>query len=115
VSAVRFARNLSILTRLDWSERQGERTVNAIGLAAGVGASILTTKNTTLALGVAERLEQRWGKMIESDARSGLAADVTLDLIGRYVPVAGGVRFEQGLSQGGRTTSLLFEITVELR
>jgi len=117
MASIKLRDNVSIVTRMDWSQRQGSATFDSVGGAIGVGTSILTTRNTTLVLGVAERLERRWG---ETDAmsgvgRTGLSTELTLDLVGRDTPLSVGARLEQGLSDNARATALIFEIGVELR
>ena len=115
MASVKLRDNVSIVTRVDWSQRQGAATFESVGGAVGVGTSILTTRNTTLVLGVGERLERRWGDVMEGVGRIGLSTELTLDLVGRDTPLSAGVRLEQSLSDGARATALIFEVGVELR
>ncbi|MBA2541782.1 MAG: hypothetical protein H0V17_19215, partial [Deltaproteobacteria bacterium] len=117
MASVKLRDNVSIVTRVDWSQRQGAATFDSIGGAIGVSTSILTTRNTTVVLGVGERLERRWGDAMEDAGvgRTGLSTELTLDLVGRDTPLSAGARLEQGLSDGARATALIFELGVELR
>ena len=45
----------------------------------------------------------------------GLAAEGTLEVVGRTLPASFGARLEQGMSDDGRHTALLFEAAIELR
>ena len=87
----------------------------ALAGSVGVAARALTTQPMSITLGAAQRFEHRFGDQMSELDHDGLAVDVTLDFVARNWPTAFGLRLEQGLYQQARDTSLLFEVSVELR
>ena len=118
-SAAQLGRNVFLTARLDWSQRAGAVPFQSLGGSIGVAKSLVTTKNTALVLGFAERLERRWGTAGEMDragiGATGLSADATLDLVGRNLPASIGARLEQAMSDDARNTALMFELSIEIR
>lgn len=107
---------ISLVTRLDWVQRADEmRSVSALAGSLGVAGHVLDTRGLVVTLGAAQRFERRFGDLLVDYERTGFAADVTLDLVPRDWPTSFGARFEQGLSEGARSSQLLFELSVELR
>ncbi len=102
--------------RLDVVDRGGASAFHSFGGSVGIAKALVSTRSTALVLGFAERLERRWGENMTADyGPIGLAGEATLDLVGRKLPASFGVRLEQGMSDDGRSTALLFEASVELR
>jgi tetratricopeptide (TPR) repeat protein len=107
---------ISLVVRADLSQREGGmKSVDALAGSIGVTARTLSTSSIALMLGAGQRFERRLSKSMSELDDAGLAVDVTLDLITRKWPAVVGLRFEQGLYQHARDTSLLFEIGVEIR
>ncbi len=117
MAAGQLGRNVFLTARVDWSQRDGAAPFTSVGGSVGIGKSILTTRNTTLVLGFAERVERRWGHAMESAGYGlmGLSADATLDLVGRRMPASIGARLEQGMSDDARSTALMLELAFEIR
>jgi hypothetical protein len=107
---------VAFVARVDLSQREGEmRSATALAGSVGVAAHALTTRRVLVTLGAAQRFEHRFGSQMTELDHDGLAVDVTLDLVARNLPTAIGLRLEQGLYQQARDTSLLLEISIELR
>lgn len=102
--------------RLDVADRGGASAFHSFGGAVGVAKALVSTRTTALVLGFAERLERRWGDhMTAAYGPIGLAGEATLEVVGRKLPASLGARLEQGMSDDGRHTALLFEAAIELR
>jgi tetratricopeptide (TPR) repeat protein len=109
--------NVSVTGRVDWARYDGEVSFETIGGSIGIAKALLPTRHTVFVFGIAERLEHRQGAGMERAGYGpiGLAAEATLDVVGRRVPASAGFRLQQGLSDEGRETALLFELGIELR
>ncbi len=102
--------------RLDVTDRGGDTAFHSFGGSVGIAKALVATRTTALVLGFAERLERRWGEHMTADyGPIGLAAEATIELVGRRLPASFGARLEQGMSDDGRHTALLFEASIELR
>lgn len=101
--------------RLDVADRGGDSAFRSFGGAVGIAKAVVATRTTALVLGFAERLERRWGDPMTTYGPIGLAAEGTLEVVGRTLPASFGARLEQGMSDDGRHTALLFEAAIELR
>ncbi len=93
-----------------------DRGFHSFGGSVGIAKALVSTRTTALVLGFGERLERRWGEQMTADyGPIGLAAEATLEVVGRKLPASFGARLEQGMSDDGRSTALLFEAAIELR
>lgn len=107
---------IALVTRIDWQQREGQmRSVSALAGSVGVAGRIATTRSLLVTLGAAQRFEHRLGEMRGDWEQTGFAADFTLDVVPRFWPTALGARLEQGLSEGARSSMLLFEMSIEMR
>lgn len=113
-AAASIGRDMFITLRFDLAKRD---EFSSAGGSIGIAKALVTTRSTALVFGIAERLERRWGvEMMRSGyGATGLSADATLDLVGINLPAALGARLQQGMSDDGRSTALMFEATVEFR
>ncbi|HEY5949229.1 MAG TPA: hypothetical protein VIV40_27235, partial [Kofleriaceae bacterium] len=107
---------VAFVTRFDVGQRTAEmRSLTSVAGSVGIAGRMLTTPSFALMLGAAQRVERRMGTTVLDSDRTGLAADVTLDVVARNWPTSLGARFEQGLDHNAQRSSLLFEMSVELR
>ena len=117
----RLSPRLGATARADWTRREaGMQGLDAIALSAGLATPLATTHVAVVAAGLAARGELRFGDTF--DARpvreAGLAADATLDLILRNMPIVVGARISQGVTPlvaDARETAVLLELGLELR
>lgn len=105
-----------LAARLDWSHRD----LDTIGVNAGVAARLVETAGTMLLAGAALRGEVRIQDTLAMQpvSRAGLGGAVDLDLAILSIPVAVGLRFEQGFSElvpGTRDRALLVEAGYDWR
>ena len=109
-AAVRAASSTSIVWRFDWAQRQGEMgSAHALATSVGFAVRTLTTAKLALLLGAAQRAEMRFGHQLARTnwGKTGLAGDVTADLVIRNAPFILGMRLEHWYS--GHTTTF-FEL-----
>ncbi|HEY5934145.1 MAG TPA: hypothetical protein VIU61_05915, partial [Kofleriaceae bacterium] len=114
-AAVRAASSISLVWRFDWAQRQGEMgSAHALATSLGFAVRTLTTAKLALLLGAAQRAEMRFGHQLArtSWGKTGLAGDVTADLVIRNAPFILGVRLERWYS--GHTTTF-FELAWGVR
>jgi tetratricopeptide (TPR) repeat protein len=105
-AAQRVARRASLVWRLDWAQRQGEMgSAHAMATSVGFAIRTLTTAKVAVLLGAAQRAEMRFGHQLARTTwgKTGLAGDLTADLVIRNAPFIIGVRLEQWYS-GHATT-----------
>lgn len=118
---LRLSPHLAATARADWTRREsGMQGLDAIALSAGLATPLATTRLAVIAAGLGARGELRFGDTF--DARpvreAGLAADATLDLILRDMPIVVGARVSQGatpLVADAHETAVLLELGLELR
>lgn len=109
-AAVKAASSTSLVWRLDWAQRQGEMgSAHALATSVGFAVRTLTTAKVALLVGAAQRAEMRFGHQLARTTwgKTGLAGDLTADLVIRNAPFILGVRLEQWYS--GHTTTF-FEL-----
>ncbi|NVB80685.1 MAG: hypothetical protein HOV81_19980 [Kofleriaceae bacterium] len=105
-----------LAARLDWSHRD----VDTIGINAGVAVKLVETTGAVLLAGAALRGEVRIQDTLAMQpvSRAGIGGAVDLDLAILSIPVAVGLRFEQGFSElvpGTRDRALLVEVGYDWR
>jgi tetratricopeptide (TPR) repeat protein len=105
-----------LVTRLDWAQRESDmKSESALATSVGVAGRVVTRPSFAVLFGGAPRLQRRLGTLMPDVDRNALAADVTLDVVTRHMPLVVGARFEQGLFERDYPSTLLFELSVELR
>ncbi|MBV8759713.1 MAG: hypothetical protein JO257_20660 [Deltaproteobacteria bacterium] len=118
---VRLSPSMAATARADWTRREsGMQGLDALALSAGVATPLATTDLAVLAAGLAARGELRFGDTFDNRAvhQAGLAADATVDLILRAMPIVVGARLSQGVTPlvaSSRETAVLLELGLELR
>lgn len=119
--SLRVSPRLAATARADWTRREsGMQGLDALALSAGVATPLATTRLVVVAAGLAARGELRLGDMFDARAvhQAGLAADATVDLILRRMPIVVGARVSQGVTPlvaDARETAVLLELGLELR
>lgn len=114
-AAAQLGGNTYLTARLDLADRAGSAPFHSFGGSVGIAKSLVSIEPGSLVLGFAERLERRWGEGMSDYGPVGLAGEATLELVGRKIPASIGARLEQGMSDDGRHTALMFEASVLLR
>jgi hypothetical protein len=117
----RLSPRLAATARADWTRREaGMQGIDALGLSAGVATPLATTHLAVFSAGLAARGELRFGDTFDMRPvhTTGLAADATLDMILRDMPIVVGARVSQGVTPlvaDARETAVLLELGIELR
>lgn len=118
---MRVAPRLAMTARAEWTRREAAMAgLDAVAVAGGVATPLATTDLALVMAGVAARGELRFGDMFDSRPvrTAGLAADATLDLVLRTMPIVVGARVTQGITPlvaDARETAVLLELGLELR
>jgi hypothetical protein len=94
--------------------------LDGLALAGGVATPLASTDLALITAGVAARGELRFGDMFDNRPvhAAGVAADATLDLVLRTMPIVLGARVTQGITPlvaSSRETAVLFELGLEIR
>lgn len=105
-----------LAARLDWSHRD----LDTIGINAGIALKLVETTGVVLSAGAALRGELRIQDTLAMQpvSRAGIGGAADLDLAILSIPVALGLRFEQGFSElvpGTRERALLVEAGYDWR
>ena len=105
-----------LATRLDWSHRE----LDTIGANAGFSYIALHTRSLVVSTGLAMRGEVRLQDSLDmmEVSRVGMAAAADVDLAVLRLPLAFGLRFEQGfteLVEGARARAVLVEVGYDWR
>jgi hypothetical protein len=119
--ALRLAPRLAATARIEWTRREaGMAGLDAVAAASGVATPVAMTDLAMITAGVAARGELRFGDMFDMRPvrSSGLAADATLDVVLRQMPIVVGARVTQGITPlvaSSRETAVLLELGLEIR
>jgi hypothetical protein len=119
--ALRVTPRLAATARAEWTRRgSGMTSLDALAVAGGIATPLATTDLALVTAGVAARGELRLNDTFDMRPAHtlGLAADATLDLVLRHVPIVVGARVTQGITPlvaDARETAVLLELGLELR
>src|SRR5262249_39595330 len=114
----RVARGTALDLRLDWTRRDDTMVeLDAIALGGVVSTRLIDADAFELAVGAGPRAELRYGNGARGPTwdRAALAGDVTLDVLPRAMAARVGLRFDQLLTDGGRSSALLVELGFDIR
>lgn len=116
--AMHVARGTGFAVRLDWAQRDDEvEETSAFAFGAAISRRLVDARRFELAAGGGGSFELRYGLDHEDRTwgRVGLAVDATLELLPRSLPAALGLRFQQALTDPGKSSALLVELGFEVR
>ena len=119
--AFRLSPRLAATARAEWTRRgSGMTSLDALAVAGGVATPLVVTDLAVVTAGGAARGELRLGDSFDMRPvhTLGLAADASLDLVLRRVPIVVGARVTQGITPlvaDARETAVLLELGLELR
>jgi hypothetical protein len=119
--ALRLSPRLAATARAEWTRRgSGMTSLDALAVAGGIATPLVITDLAVVTAGAAARGELRLGDSFDMQPvhTLGLAADASIDLVLRRVPIVVGARVTQGVTPlvaDARETAVLLELGLELR